>query len=219
MTFDHGPDFDTALIGNFAEPAPPPPSRRGVTDGTGDEELMALAAQGDVAAFTALVERHSPRLYRVAYRMLGNSHEAEDTVQDAFIRLWQSAPKWSARGGGLAAWLHRVAVNRCLDRLRQFRIVTTDVMPEIADGAPSPERSLAIDRLGQAVGDALGALPGRHRAAIVLCYFEGLSNTMAAEVLELNLKAMESLLFRARRNLRELLEARGVEIEDLELLQ
>jgi RNA polymerase sigma-70 factor (ECF subfamily) len=77
---------------------------------------------------------------------------------------------------------------------------------------------LAIDRLGRAVDEALGALPGRHRAAIVLCYFEGLSNMVAAQVLELNLKAMESLLFRARRRLREMLEASGVEIEDLELL-
>ncbi|MBV1688799.1 RNA polymerase sigma factor [Novosphingobium sp. G106] len=180
---------------------------------------MVAVAQGDVAAFTQLVERHSPRLYRVAYRMLGNAEEAEDITQDAFARLWQSAPKWTARGGGLGAWLHRVVVNRCLDRLRRFRVVTTDVLPEIADDAPSPERSLAIDRLGRAVDDALAALPGRHRAAIVLCYFEGLSNIHAAQVLELNLKAMESLLFRARRSLRELLEARGVQIEDLELLQ
>jgi RNA polymerase sigma-70 factor (ECF subfamily) len=217
VTFDQSPDFDTALAGSFAEPAAPPPPRP-LAGAAGDEELMVLVAQGDVAAFTALVERHSPRLYRVAYRMLGNSHEAEDTLQDAFARLWQSAPKWSARGGGLGAWLHRVVVNRCLDRLRQFRVVTTDVMPEIADEAPSPERLLAIDRLGRAVDEALGALPGRHRAAIVLCYFEGLSNIVAAQVLELNLKAMESLLFRARRRLREMLKASGVEIEDLELL-
>lgn len=180
---------------------------------------MASVALGDVAAFSLLVERHSPRLYRVAYRMLGHAQEAEDVTQDAFTRLWQSAPKWTPRGGGLGAWLHRVVVNRCLDKLRQFRVVTTDVMPDMADDAPSPERSLAIDRLGRAMEDALAALPGRHRAAIVLCYFEGLSNIVAAQVLELNLKAMESLLFRARRGLRELLETRGVRIEDLELLQ
>ena len=219
MTFDQSPDFGLTLTGTYAEPAAPPPPRAADTHPTGDEALMALVAQGDVAAFTLLVERHSPRLYRVASRMLGNAPEAEDITQDAFARLWQSAPKWSGRGGGLGAWLHRVVVNRCLDRLRQFRFVTTDVMPEIADDAPSPERSLAIDRLGRAVDDALAALPGRHRAAIVLCYFEGLSNIVAAQVLELNLKAMESLLFRARRSLREMLETRGVQIEDLELLQ
>lgn len=208
-----------ALAGSSAETLAPPPSRVASADPVSDEHLMSLVAQGDVAAFTLLVERHSPRLYRVAYRMLNDAQEAEDVTQDAFSRLWQSAPKWTVRGGGLGAWLHRVAVNRCLDRLRRFRVVTTDVLPEIADDAPSPERALAIDRLGLAMDDALAALPGRHRAAIVLCYFEGLSNIVAAQVLELNLKAMESLLFRARRSLRELLEARGVRIEDLELLQ
>jgi len=209
-----------ALAGGSAEAAAPSAPRVApIPDAISDEHLMTLVAQGDVAAFSLLVERHSSRLYRVAYRMLNDAQEAEDVAQDTFARLWQSAPKWSARGGGLGAWLHRVAVNRCLDRLRRFRVVTTDVLPEIADDAPSPERSLAIDRLGLAVDDALSALPGRHRAAIVLCYFEGLSNIVAAQVLELNLKAMESLLFRARRGLRELLEARGVRIEDLELLQ
>lgn len=218
VTFDQGPDSDlaTAPAGPPCEP-PAGPLRNKLE--SSDEALMALVAQGDVAAFTTLVERYSPRLYRVAYRMLGNAQEAEDVIQDGLTRLWQSAPQWRARGGGLAAWLHRIVVNRCLDKLRQFRIVTTDTLPEVADEAPCPERRLAIQRLGLAVEDALGSLPGRHRAAIVLCYFEGLSNMLAAQVLELNLKAMESLLFRARRNLRELLEERGVRSEDLELLQ
>jgi RNA polymerase sigma-70 factor (ECF subfamily) len=218
VTFDQSPDFDLApaAASPLAEPPPAQPPRKPERS---DEALMALVAEGDVAAFTALVERYSPRLYRVAYRMLGNAQEAEDVVQDGLAKLWQSAPQWHARGGGLAAWLHRIVVNRCLDKLRQFRIVTTDTLPEVADDAPCPERRLAIRRLGLAVEDALGSLPGRHRAAIVLCYFEGLSNMLAAQVLELNLKAMESLLFRARRNLRELLEERGVRREDLELLQ
>jgi RNA polymerase sigma-70 factor (ECF subfamily) len=216
MTFDQSPDIDVAAVGVCVEPSPMPAPRR---PDAADEALMELVAQGDVAAFTVLVERHTPRLYRVACRMLGNVQEAEDVVQDGFSKLWQSAPHWRPKGCGLAAWLHRVVVNRCLDRLRQFRIVTTDVPTEIADQSPSPERSLAIHRLGLAMEDAMGSLPGRHRAAIVLCYFEGLSNILAAQVLELNLKAMESLLFRARRGLRELLEQRGVQIEDLELLQ
>jgi RNA polymerase sigma-70 factor (ECF subfamily) len=180
---------------------------------------MASVAKGDAFAFTELVERYSPRLYRVAYRMLGNAAEAEDVVQDGFTRLWQNARRWSARDGGLPAWLHRVVVNRCLDRLRQFQAVGADELPEVADEAPGPERALAIQRLGLAIEDALGSLPGRHRAAIVLCYFEGFSNIAAAQVLELHLKALESLLFRARRSLRDLLEERGIRSEDLELLQ
>jgi RNA polymerase sigma-70 factor, ECF subfamily len=229
VTFDQSPDFDlaTPAIGTFPEPPSAPPPRRQsppqddqLQHRRDDEALMARVAEGDVAAFTRLVERHSPRLYRVACRMLNNAQEAEDAVQDAFTRLWQSAPTWNARGGGLGAWLHRVVVNRCLDRLRQFRVVPVgDDLPDVVDDTPGPERALAVQRLGLAVEEALGSLPGRHRAAIVLCYFEGLSNIMAAQVLELNLKAMESLLFRARRGLRERLEERGVHSEDLELLQ
>jgi RNA polymerase sigma-70 factor (ECF subfamily) len=222
VTFDHSPEFasTSAPTGQVAELSPAAQQRRPEdVAALGDCALMARVAGGDVVAFTQLVERYSPRLYRVASRMLANAAEAEDVVQDAFIRLWQNAPRWSARDGGLPAWLHRVVVNRCLDRLRQFQIVTSDKLPEVADEAPGPERALAIQRLGLAVEDALASLPGRHRAAIVLCYFEGLSNIMAAQVLELNLKAMESLLFRARRSLRELLELRGVRSEDLELLQ
>jgi RNA polymerase sigma-70 factor (ECF subfamily) len=222
VTFDHSPEFASAsaLTGQVAELSLGAPQRRPEDVGAlGDTALMARVAEGDVAAFTHLVERYSPRLYRVACRMLSNAAEAEDVVQDAFIRLWQNASSWSARDGGLPAWLHRVVVNRCLDRLRQFQFVGSDKLPEVADEAPGPERALAIQRLGLAVEDALGSLPGRHRVAIVLCYFEGLSNSMAAQVLDLNLKAMESLLFRARRSLRELLELRGVRSEDLELLQ
>jgi RNA polymerase sigma-70 factor (ECF subfamily) len=221
VTFDHSPDIAsaTASAGQLAELSPPPQRRVEALPAASDTVLMARVGEGDVAAFTALVERYSPRLYRVAYRMLAQAAEAEDIVQDSFTKLWQNAQRWSARDGGLPAWLHRVVVNRCLDRLRRFRPVGADELPEVADEAPDPERALAIQHLALAVEDALRSLPGRHRAAIVLCYFEGLSNIMAAQVLGLNLKAMESLLFRARRSLRELLEQRGVRSEDLELLQ
>lgn len=216
MTFDERHEFELAAesAGSSTEPAPAPYR----ISGRDDEALMAHVARGDVAAFAVLVERYTPPLYRVCCRLLGNAAEADDIVQEGFTRLWQSAPQWRARDGGLPAWLHRVVVNRCLDRLRRFRVVTTDTLPEVADDAPGPERALALRHLNLAVADALASLPGRHRAAIVLCYFEGLSNILAAQVLELNLKAMESLLFRARRSLRELLEERGVRSEDLALL-
>ena len=219
MTFEERHEFEPAseTAGLFAEPALSL-SRANAACASDDPALMARVGHGDVDAFTVIVERYTPQVYRVCRRMLNGGSEAEDIAQETFAKLWQTAPQWRAQGGGLPAWLHRVAVNRCLDRLRQFRLVTTDVIPEVADDAPGPERALAMRRLGDAVGEALAAMPGRHRAAIVLCYFEGLSNILAADVLELNLKAMESLLFRARRNLRELLEARGVRSDDLELL-
>ncbi|WP_326914820.1 RNA polymerase sigma factor [Sphingopyxis chilensis] len=183
-----------------------------------DDALMARIGGGDVDAFAELVEQYSGRLYRVAYRLLYDAQEAEDAVQDCFTRLWQNAPQWQPRGGGLLTWLQRVTVNLCLDRLRRFRIVPDSDMPDVEDPSPSPERQLAIRGLEHVIETALGALPHRHRAALVLCYLEGLSNLLAAEMLGLHLKAMESLLFRARRSLREELEKMGVAAEDLELL-
>lgn len=183
-----------------------------------DDALMRRAGEGDVAAFSELVDRYGARLYRVACRLLCDAQEAEDAVQDCFTRLWQNAPLWEGRGGGLLTWLQRVTVNLCLDRLRRFRLVPDGDVPEIEDAAPGPERQLAINRLETVIERALGTLPHRHRAALVLCYLEGMSNLLAAEMLGLNLKAMESLLFRARRSLREELENLGVAAEDLELL-
>lgn len=182
------------------------------------DALIERAGRGDVDAFGKLVDRYSGRLYRIAFRLLCNAQDAEDAVQDCFTRLWQNAPLWERRGGGLLTWLQRVTVNLCLDRLRRFRVVSNAGGWEVEDHSPGPERQLAIRGLAQIIEEALCALPHRHRAALVLCYLEGLSNLLAAEMLGLNVKAMESLLFRARRSLREQLEVRGVAAEDLELL-
>lgn len=184
-----------------------------------DTQRVAQIARGDVAAFAAVVEQHSPRLYRTAYRLLQDPREAEDTVQDCFTRLWQSAAHWQARGHGLPAWLHRVTVNACLDRLRRFRVVGgSDYLLDVEDPARNPEQCLAVNRLEMSLEAALADLPHRHRVALVLRYVEGFSNACAAQMLELNVKAFESLLVRARRALRERLEDRGVAAEDLELL-
>ncbi len=174
-----------------------------------DAVLMVAVGQGSASAFGVLVERHTPQLYRLAARMLGDRVEAEDVVQECFTRLWQNAPRWQPSGAGLVGWLHRVAVNLCLDRKRRFRVVITPDVPDCEDPAPLADVLIEADQARCAVSDALAALPARHRAALVLCYYEGLSNASAAEVLELNIKALESLLFRARRLMRERLETRA----------
>lgn len=181
-----------------------------------DAALMREVALGSVEAFSILVERHSPALYRVAMRMLSDAAEAEDVTQDCFTRLWQHAPRWQPSGAGLVGWLHRVTMNLCFDRKRRFRVVTVDELPDPADDTPLADRRIEADQAAQAVGAALDDLPERYRAALVLCYYEGFSNALAAEVLDLNIKAMESLLFRARRQMRGLLEARDVSCADLE---
>ncbi|MCW1383125.1 RNA polymerase sigma factor [Novosphingobium sp. KCTC 2891] len=180
-----------------------------------DTALMAEVALGNADAFAELVDRHTAPLYRVAMRMLGDGHEAEDVVQDAFTRLWQQAPRWQPSGAGLVGWLHRVTMNLCFDRKRRFRVVTAPELPDMADEAPLADALIEAGQARSAVAAALADLPERYRAALVLCYYEGFSNALAADVLALNIKAMESLLFRARRQMRDLLEKRDVRCRDL----
>ncbi|WP_295526430.1 RNA polymerase sigma factor [Novosphingobium sp. Chol11] len=191
----------------MADPAPEGPDCEGVD--AQDTALMIAVGQGSANAFGVLVERHTPQLYRLAARMLGDSFEAEDVVQECFTRLWQNAPRWQPTGAGLVGWLHRVAMNLCLDRKRRFRVIVTPDVPDRADPAPLADVLIEAEQTRCAVADALAALPARHRAALVLCYYEGLSNASAAEVLDLNIKALESLLFRARRLMRERLQTRA----------
>ena len=201
-----------AFAGDGACCAPENPALIGVMD---DTALMAEVARGRVAAFEVLVERHTPALYRVAMRMLGDSHEAEDVVQESFARLWQNAARWRPSGAGLGGWLHRVAMNLCFDRKRRFRVVVTDEVPDCADDAPLADAVIAGTEARQAVAEALADLPERYRAALVLCYYENVTNALAAQIMDLNIKAMDSLLFRARRQMRELLVARDVVCADV----
>lgn len=200
MTFDSDSTHCADAASDGSDPGAP----------ASDPALMRAVGRGDVKAFAVLVDRHTPALYRVAMRMLADSHEAEDVVQDCFARLWQHAPGWAPSGAGLVGWLHRVAMNLCFDRKRRFRVVTAAELPEQADDSPLADRVIEAGQAQRAVAAALDDLPERYRAALVLCYYEGFTNALAAEVLELNIKAMESLLFRARKRMRELLEDRDV---------
>lgn len=180
-----------------------------------DERLMRRVADGDQDAFSALVRSHSAQLYRVAFRILSDSHEAEDVVQQVFSKLWQTAPNWKSKGKGLGAWLKKVTVNRSIDRYRKVRIVSSEPHPEPVDKAPNQHHILEMKELNLAVTEALNALPIRHKTAIILSYYEGYTNSVSADILGLNLKAMESLLVRARRNMQDLLVKKGVAGADM----
>lgn len=171
-------------------------------EGDGDERaLMARVGAGDAAAFGLIVERHVQMLHALAWRMLGDPNEAEDVVQESLVKLWVNAKGWQPSGGGLGAWLRRVATNACLDRLRRPRATSDQGLPERADETPPVDALIDAERRRAAVQAAILALPDRQRAAIVLTYHEGVSNAEAATILGLGVKALESLLVRARQNL------------------
>ena len=176
-----------------------------------DDALMARVALRDDAAFRTLIDAHAHVPHRVAWRMTGDAGDAEEIAQEALLRLWEHAGRWQGNGPGVAAWLTRVAVNLALDRLRKRRLTVEEKSAgERPDPAPSTDSTIDSSRLREATRHCVAKLSDRQRAAIVLTYYEDLSNQVAAEHLKMNIKAFESLLLRARRALRHALESRGV---------
>lgn len=168
-----------------------------------DDELVARVAQGDEAACAMLVGRHLPRMVALARRMMGNQADAEEVAQEVFLRVWTHAARWEPGRAQFSTWLHRVATNLCLDRLRRRTTDDIDSIPEPESDEPGPDVLLEQQQLADRVESALHSLPERQRAAIVLCHYQGLTNIEAAETLEISVEAVESLLGRARRALRE----------------
>jgi RNA polymerase sigma factor (sigma-70 family) len=166
-----------------------------------DDDLVMRAGQGDQQAVRTLVSRKAPRLYALAGRMLGDLAEAEDVVQEAFFRTWRFAPKWRPGAARFDTWLHRVTLNLCYDRLRR-RISTVELPSDQLDLGPPPDRALHAQDIGRRVDAALRGLSPRQREAIILCHYQELSNIEAADVMEVSVDALESLLARGRRALR-----------------
>ncbi|MBD2842210.1 sigma-70 family RNA polymerase sigma factor [Erythrobacter rubeus] len=174
-----------------------------------DAALVARIAAREEAAFREVIGMHAALLHRIAYRMTGDAHEAEDIAQEAMLRLWDHAPRLGQRGEAmkLGPWLKRVAMNLAFDRLRSRGRTSDADVPERVDEAPLADEALAAEEDMLAARALMEGLPERQRAAIVLTYYEELPNAEAAEVLEMKLKAFESLLFRARAALRSAFEA------------
>jgi RNA polymerase sigma-70 factor (ECF subfamily) len=174
-----------------------------------DDELMRLAGGGDRAAFSRLVASHMRRATAIASRITRNAGDAEELVQEAFLKVWLKAPEWQTReeGGGAAfsTWFYRVLVNLCIDRMRKPKTSPLEEAAEVVDPTPDAFDNTSAGETGKRVSAAIETLPDRQRAALVLCHYEGLSNIEAAAVLEISVGALESLLVRARRSLRDAL--------------
>lgn len=180
-----------------------------------DARAMQAIARRDAHAYRAAIERYAPTLFALAYRMLADRQEAEDVVQDSLLRLWDHAAGWQPSGGGLPAWLRRIATNGCLDRLRRRKRWSHEAPPERVDDAPLADAQLDAAARDVAARRALQALSDRQRAAIVLTYYEQLPNTAAATAMGLGVKAFESLLLRARAALRGHIVATGYTADTL----
>jgi len=170
-----------------------------------DEALMARVAGGDERAFQLLSRRHLPAMLGLARRILGNAAEAEDVAQEAFMRVWTHAPRWQPLAQ-FRTWLTRVVINLCLDRKRRAPWVGLETAGDIADPARGAGEKAEDDERERMLGAAIEKLPVRQRSAIVLTYGDGMSNAQVAEILDTSVSAVETLLVRAKQNLRRALE-------------
>lgn len=178
-----------------------------------DEALVARAGRGDRAAASALVLRHTDRIFAASYRMLRERAGAEDAVQETFLRLWKTAARWKPQGAKFETWLYRVAMNVCLDKLRKRgREAPEEAASERADSAPRADEQLISEERRAAVEMALADLPERQRQAITLCHYQELTNIEAADIMEISVEAVESLLARGRRALRDALFPQRAEL-------
>src|SRR5215471_9882845 len=186
-----------------------------VGEPTNDESVLVGAARkGDVAAFEELVRRYDRNVFRIAQHITQNREDAEDVVQDAFLKAYQNLGQFQGQSK-FYTWLVRIAVNEALMRLRRRRpermvsldedVKTEDdsVPREVADWSPNPEQLYNQAELRDILTRTIQGLPPGFRTVFVLRDVEGLSTEETAQALELSIPAVKSRLLRARLQLRE----------------
>jgi RNA polymerase sigma-70 factor (ECF subfamily) len=185
-----------------------------VPDDAGADEtaLVQRACRGDREAFRTLTERHLASVVGISRRMLHDDSEAEDVAQETFLRLWRLGATLEIGSHGVRPWLRRVASNLCIDRMRgRQRVSVVEELPEVPD-APRQLAGLEASETQRRVDEALKALPDRQRQALVLFHFEGMSQVEVGEVMGISDEAVESLLARARRQLKTALQSEWREL-------
>jgi RNA polymerase sigma-70 factor (ECF subfamily) len=181
-------------------------------DATESAAVLARAQQGDDEAFRALVERHSRSVFRLAFRMTGNEQDAEDVVQESFLRAYRQLERFEARAN-FGTWLYRIVANCSVDLMRakqsrhdQSRSEPIDDAVDVGVETPGPERLAESAEIQRRVQEALGALSPLERAAFTLRHYEGRSIDEISAALGLGTSAAKHSVFRAVRKLRIALE-------------
>jgi RNA polymerase sigma-70 factor (ECF subfamily) len=172
-----------------------------VEAGVDDAYLVRRAQEGYLDAYAELVDRYSGLAYRVALRVVGNHHDAEDVAQEALVGAWQQLPNFRAQST-FSTWLYRIVTHRALNRVqRQHPSNSLDVIGDVADACAGPAVRLERNLMKDAITDAIQALPPAQRITVVLHHLEGLSYAEVAAVTDSSVAAVRSHLFRARRTL------------------
>jgi RNA polymerase sigma-70 factor (ECF subfamily) len=193
----------------------------GMADGVEVSDAMAIerTLAGDRDAYRVLVERHSRTVYKMAYRMMGNAHDADDIVQESFLRAYQKLKQF-AGNANFGTWVYRIAANYAIDRIRQRNAdearregpsragedsLEVDPMSQVRDLSPSPERLAGSSQLAERMKAALAELSPAERTAIVMRHWDGCGIEEIATVLKSNSNATKNTVFRAVQKLRRAL--------------
>jgi len=174
------------------------------------QETAAAEAPWTPPSWDEVVRAHSARVYRLAYRLTGNSHDAEDLTQEVFVRVFRSLSSYTP--GTFEGWLHRITTNLFLDQVRRKQRIRFDALPDDPERLPGRERSpqqvFDDTHFDGDVQAALDALPPDFRAAVVLCDLEGLPYEEIAATLGIKIGTVRSRIHRGRALLREALAHR-----------
>lgn len=174
-----------------------------------DDQVVARVLEGETALFELLMRRYNQRLYRITRAIVRDDGEAEDVIQDAYVRAFEHLDQFAGRAK-FATWLTRIAVHEASARLRRRgrHIDIEDSMPTLSSAAPGPEQRAADHELGQAIEAAVDALPEVYSAVFMLRDVDGLSTAETAACLGINAETVKTRLHRARRLLRNHIAAR-----------
>lgn len=175
-------------------------------DAISDNALMERIAQADRGAFRLLVGRHLPKAHAIARRMLPSREDAEEAAQDAFGKVWVNAARFDPHKAAFGTWFYRILANTCLDMARRRPVAQTVLSEEWPDTGAAQDATMMEKQESTRIRAAVQALPVRQRMAVVLCYFEEMTNPEAAAAMDMHVKALEGLLVRARKTLRHTLE-------------
>ncbi|MGA7201947.1 MAG: sigma-70 family RNA polymerase sigma factor [Candidatus Cybelea sp.] len=176
-----------------------------------DGDLVAMTLQGNSEAFATLVERYDRAVYHLSYRMLHNVEDARDATQEAFFKAFRSLRTFRACAK-FSTWIFAISYHACCDRLARRKHDASDELPDRADPAQGPEQqAIALDEASR-LRQAIDALPEKYRAVVTLFHLQGRQYEEIASVLGLPLGTVKTHLFRAKEQLRRLLD--GMEVTE-----
>lgn len=167
-------------------------------DQLNDEDIMLLIKDHHHDAFSVLVNRHSERFYALSYRTLFNQSDAEDIVQDCFLKIWRQPELWKPhKKAQFTTWFYRIIINACLDHNKKKSSQELSLELERSDIEDPNCEINQRSRLSE-IEEGLLSLPERQRLALNLCFYEGLSNQQAADIMGIRIKALQSLIMRGK---------------------